>query len=57
MAANYGVWVLENQKDDKFYYFCTACGHREVTDKDEPVENGLDRCPKCGAKMLGDTVG
>lgn len=55
--VHYGVWVLENQKDDKFYYFCTACGHREVTDKDEPVENGLDRCPKCGAKMLGDTVG
>ena len=46
-----GEWV---EKDDGFggvYYDCTACGCSWTTIDGTPMENNMNYCPECGAKM------
>ena len=48
-----GEWV---EKDDGFggvYYDCTACGCSWTTIDGTPMENNMNYCPECGAKMKG----
>ena len=48
-----GEWV---EKDDGFggvYYDCTACGCSWTTIDGTPMENNMNYCPECGAKMTG----
>ena len=30
---------------------CSACGEEWYFEADDPIENGADYCPHCGAKM------
>lgn len=52
MASKFAVWV-NDANTDVCVWKCTSCGH-VVEAEGRPLENGMDHCPACGAKMMGE---
>lgn len=50
MASKFCVWVANA---DGCAWKCTSCGH-VVQEEGSPLENGMDCCPACGAKVMGE---
>lgn len=54
MASKFGVWINNTNKDAGTWK-CSSCEHEVKEAEGSPLEHGMDHCPACGAKMMGET--
>ena len=48
-----GKWIEKEGYDGDVYYDCSVCGNSWTTIDGTPWDNGLNYCPKGGARMEG----
>ena len=48
--VRHGRWIEQEQCEESLYS-CSACGTEWATIVGTPKENGMNFCPRCGAKM------
>lgn len=53
----HGRWEEVDDGWGEWYYRCSACGCEWFLEDGTPAENGMNYCPRCGAKMIGDDNG
>ena len=46
-----GKWIEKEGYDGDVYYDCSVCGNSWTTIDGTPWDNGMNYCPKCGARM------
>lgn len=49
----HGRWEEVDDGWGEWYYRCSACGCEWFLEDGTPAENGMNYCPRCGAKMDG----
>lgn len=49
----HGRWEETDDGWNEWYYRCSACGCEWFLEDGTPAENGMNYCPRCGAKMDG----
>lgn len=51
VPVKHGHWIERTDYVGDTYYDCSACGESWTTIEGDPLDNGMDYCPKCGTKM------
>lgn len=51
--AKTGHWIEKEDYNLDTYYDCSVCGESWTMIDGTPLENGMNYCPHCGAKMEG----
>ena len=51
----HGHWVEQEDGRGETYYDCSICGESWTTIDGTPMQNNMNYCPNCGAKMNGGT--
>lgn len=55
MSSKFAVWIDGSDATGDIYVWkCTSCGYVVTPEEGSPMENGMDCCPGCGAKMMGE---
>ena len=49
-----GHWIEKDGFDGDTYYDCSVCGNSWTTIDGTPMNNDMNYCPKCGARMKGE---
>ena len=52
-AQKVGEWIEKDGFDGDVYYDCSVCGESWTTIEGTPLDNDMNYCPHCGAKMEG----
>ena len=50
-------WIESDFVYTDTYYKCSNCGEAWVLNDGTPVENNMNYCPRCGARMDGEEDG
>ena len=53
----HGRWIEIDEGDGDYTYDCSVCGLKWWLSEGTPEENEMKYCPRCGAKMDGESNG